>query len=126
MAKISLHKVQVTRVFWDGKGAEVSEKYKARGMDFTDRYSCFFDEPHNLPEGAIISVEGLLGLKIDEYTYTKKDGTQAQTIARTINDPKVTANDSPASDKTGPAAIVEQWPTATIGQGKPVDESAPF
>lgn len=124
MAKISLHNVQVTRVFWEGKGAEVTEKYKAAGMEFTDRYSCFFNEPHNIPEGTIISVEGLLGIKLEEFE--KRDGTPGQAIARTINNPKVTAQESAKSDKVGSAAIMEQWPTANIGQGKPVDESAPF
>jgi hypothetical protein len=29
-------------------------------------------------------------------------------------------------DKVQEAAIMEQWPTAKIGQGKPVDENTPF
>ena len=29
-------------------------------------------------------------------------------------------------DKVQEAAIMEQWPTAKIGQGKPVDENSPF
>lgn len=123
MAKISLSKVQVMRVFWEGKGAAVVEKYSTANGDRTTRYSLFFDEPHGLAEGAIIDVEGLLSASVEEYD--KREGGKGHSVALKVNKPRVSNVDSPvASNKVNEAAIMETWPTAVPGQ--PVDESAPF
>lgn len=53
-------------------------------------------------------------------TFEKRDGSTGSAV-------KVRANTiTPAGDKVNEAAIMQQWPTATIGQANPVDESAPF
>lgn len=53
-------------------------------------------------------------------TFAKRDGSTGAAV-------KVRAtNIVAAGEKVQEAAIMEQWPTAKIGQGKPVDESAPF
>jgi hypothetical protein len=125
MAKISLSKVQVMRVFWEGKGAAVVEKYSTANGDRTTRYSLFFDEPHGLPEGAIIDVEGLLSASVEEFD--KREGGKGYSVALKVNKPRVSNVDSPVqSDKINEAAILETWPTAVPGQAQPVDESAPF
>ena len=125
MAKVSLSKVQVMRVFWEGKGAAVVEKYSTANGDRTTRYSLFFDEPHNIPEGAIIDVEGLLSASVEEYD--KREGGKGYSVALKVNKPRVSNVDSPiASNKINEAAILETWPTATPGPAQPVDESAPF
>ena len=52
--------------------------------------------------------------------FQKRDGTSGFSI-------KVRGESIvPAGEKVQEAAIMGQWPTAKIGQGKPVDESAPF
>jgi len=52
--------------------------------------------------------------------FQKRDGTSGFSI-------KVRGESIvPAGEKVREAAIMEQWPTAKIGQGNPVDESAPF
>ena len=125
MAKVSLSKVQVMRVFWEGKGAAVVEKYSTANGDRTTRYSLFFDEPHNIPEGSIIDVEGLLSASVEEYD--KREGGKGYSVALKVNKPRVSNVDSPiASNKINEAAILETWPTATPGPAQPVDESAPF
>jgi hypothetical protein len=125
MAKVSLTRVQVTRVFWEGKGAAVVEKYTVQGSERTNRYSLFFNEPHGLPEGAIIDVEGLLSSSVEEYT--KRDGTQGHGVSLKLNNPRVSNVDSPEmSDKIGVAAVTETWPSAAPGSVEQVDSSAPF
>jgi len=124
VAKVTLNKVHVVRTFWDGKGAQVVEKYNTQGGERTTRYSLFFDEPHNLAEGSIIDVEGLLSASVDEYD--KRDGSgKGYAVALKINKPRVSNVDSPVmSDKIGVAAVTETWPT--VGPGTQVDDSAPF
>ena len=124
MAKVTLLNVQVTKVFWDGKAAEVIEKYKTQNGEGTTRYSLWFKEPHNIPEGSLIDVEGLLSASVDEYD--KRDGSgKGHSVSLKLNNPKVSSVDSPvSSDKVGVAAITETWPS--VGPGTQVDESAPF
>lgn len=124
MAKVTLNQVQVTRVFWEGKGAQVVERYTVQGSERTTKYSLFFDEPHNLAEGSIVNVEGLLSASVDEYD--KRDGSgKGYAVALKVNKPRVSNVDSPVmSDKVGAAAVNETWPT--VGPGTQVDDSAPF
>ena len=126
MAKVTLNKVQVTRVFWEGKGAQVVESYKTKDGERSTRYSLFFDEPHGLAEGTVIDVEGLLSASVDEYE--KRDGSGiGHSVALKLNKPRVSNVDSPVvSDKIGVAAVTETWPTLVPGQATQVDESAPF
>lgn len=126
MAKVTLNKVQVTRVFWEGKGAQVVESYKTKDGERSTRYSLFFDEPHGLAEGTVIDVEGLLSASVDEYE--KRDGSGiGHSVALKLNKPRVSNVDSPVvSDKVGVAAVTETWPTLVPGQATQVDESAPF
>ena len=52
--------------------------------------------------------------------FQKRDGTSGFSI-------KVRGESIvPAGEKAQEAAIMFQWPTTKIGQGNPVDESAPF
>jgi len=53
-------------------------------------------------------------------TFEKRDGSTGSAVkvrAETI---------TPAGSKVNEAAIMGQWPTATIGQAGHIDESAPF
>jgi hypothetical protein len=114
----------VTRVFWEGKGAQVVERYVTQGSERTTKYSLFFDEAHNLAEGSVVNVEGLLSASVDEYD--KRDGSgKGYSVALKVNKPKVSKVDTPVtSDKVGVAAVTETW--ATVGPGTQVDASAPF
>jgi hypothetical protein len=52
--------------------------------------------------------------------FTRRDGSTGAAV-------KVKATEIVSvGDKVQEAAIMEQWPTAKIGQGKPVDENTPF
>ena len=124
MAKVTLNKVQVTRVFWEGKGAQVVESYKTQAGERSTRYSLFFDDPHGLVEGSVIDVEGLLSASVDEYE--KRDGSGVgHSVALKLNKPRVSKVDSPVqSDKVGVAAVTETWPA--VNPNEAVDDSAPF
>jgi len=53
-------------------------------------------------------------------TFQKRDGSTGSAV-------KVRANTiTPAGEKVAEAAILNQWPTAQIGQAGHLDESAPF
>lgn len=124
MAKVTLNKVHVVRTFWEGKGAQVVEKYTTQNGERTTRYSLFFDEPHGLAEGSIIDVEGLLSAQVEEYD--KRDGSgKGHAVSLKVNKPRVSNVDSPvAADKVGGAAVNAVWPTVSgVGQ---VDDGAPF
>jgi hypothetical protein len=124
MAKVILANVKVDGVFWDGKGARVLETLTVNGSDFYQRFSIFFDAPHNLNEGDVLNLEGQLGAK--PSTYVKQDGTQGLSANLTVNYPVMLAEPVRAAQadqwvtetpqKTQEAAIMEQWPTAVIGQ----------
>jgi hypothetical protein len=124
VAKVTLNKVQVTRVFWEGKGAQVVESYKTQAGERSTRYSLFFDDPHGLVEGSVIDVEGLLSASVDEYE--KRDGSGVgHSVALKLNKPRVSKVDSPVqSDKVGVAAVTETWPA--VNPNEAVDDSAPF
>jgi len=53
-------------------------------------------------------------------TFTKRDGSTGAAVK--VRASKIVS----VGDKVQEAAIMEQWPTAKIGQGKPVDENTPF
>jgi hypothetical protein len=120
MAKVVVENALVERIFWEGKGAAVSEKFVVQGSERTRRWSIFFDEPHGLQEGQVISVQGLFSDKPE--TFQKKDGTVGVSSNLTINKPTITAGEQ--SNKIGIAAANEIWPTVTPGGA--INESAPF
>lgn len=123
MAKVSLSKVQVSRVFWQGKGAQVIETYSTRDGERQTRYALFFDEPHGLTEGSIISVEGLLSATVDEYQ--KRDGTTGHAVNLKINKPTVSNVEPGSLDKVGEDAVTQVWPQAAT-PGQPELNGAPF
>lgn len=89
MAKVNLKNVRAERVFWDGKGLAVVESETIKGQEYKTYWSIFFNEPHNIEPGTILSVEGKLGAKIDEYP-DKMTGQPRTKINLTVNFPTVT------------------------------------
>jgi hypothetical protein len=121
MAIVSLRDVQVSRVFYEGRGAEVIERYKTQAGNGEKRYTVWFDEAHGLAEGSVITVDGLLGVKLEEYTNDQ--GEPKQKVSIFLNKPQVKKVDSPVPvEKVGHAAVHDVWPTATLVQ----DDNAPF
>jgi ABC-type transporter Mla subunit MlaD len=75
-------KGEVTRTFFNGKGAEVTESWQQNGETYKKRWSAFFENEHGLAEGAQVQVNGIHGDKVDQW---EKDGVVNHNVKRTIN-----------------------------------------
>ena len=87
-------KGEITRTFFDGKGAEVTESWQSNGDTMKKRWAAFFESAHGLSEGDKVSITGQHGDKIEPW---EKDGETRHTIKRTLNRAKV---DKPSSAPT--------------------------
>ena len=83
MAIISIRNAEVTRTFWNGKGAGLKESFRKQdGEEGARYYSAFFDEEHGLSEGDRGNFSGLLGTKVSTY---EKDGETKYGVDVTLN-----------------------------------------
>lgn len=88
MAEIRIEESPVTRIFHEGRGAEVTESWKGRdGADQSRRYTCWFDAPHGLTEGDVVTVVGVLGVKVDEWTDRQQETRHTAKVS--VNQAKV-------------------------------------
>ena len=91
MASIKV-KGTVSRVFYEGKGLEVSEQFQTKaGESITKRYTVWLKQAGTYDVGDEVLVEGLYSAEIDNWT--NKDGDAKQSIKVSINNPNVTAAD---------------------------------
>ena len=91
MSEVLLHGV-VGRVFFDGKGASVEERYKSKsGDDKVQRWSCWFQTPHGLVPGDQVSVRGLLSAKVSEWT--NQQGELKRFVELSVNNAVATPDD---------------------------------
>jgi hypothetical protein len=82
----------ITRVFYEGKGIEVTESYETKtGDTINKRYTVWLKQPTTLEAGDVVQVEGLYSSEIDNWT--NKEGEAKQSIKVSINNPNVTAAD---------------------------------
>ena len=125
MAIINLKDVQISRLFWGSKAAEVVERFNVSGKPVEKKYTLWFEEPQTFAEGSIIDVSGLLKVEVKEFQ--PQDAPEPVRFAQvSINKPKVTVTQSPADPKLGHAAINQVWPSvASAGVVEPGD-GAPF
>lgn len=91
MAIINIRNAEVTRTFYNGKGAGLKETFKLRdGSEGARYYSAFFDEEHGLSEGDRGNFSGLLGTKVSTY---EKDGETKYGVDVTLNSARFEAGD---------------------------------
>lgn len=91
MAIISIRNAEVTRTFWNGKGAGLKEAFRKNdGTEGARYYSAFFDEEHGLSEGDRGNFSGLLGTKVSTY---EKDGETKYGVDVTLNSARFEAGD---------------------------------
>ena len=100
-----------TRIFFNGKGIEVTETYKTKeGKEATRKFTAWFTDDPQLSVGQSGTFSGLLTTKIDLWTNPdgspKLDfsGKQGQSISVSINNATFTAGNAP---KTSAAAIAD-------------------
>jgi len=96
----------VTRTFYNGKGAEVTETFKKQdGSEGKSRYSLWFKEPHNLNEGDSGKWRGALSVKVDEWT--DQEGQTRHSAKVSLNGALHVGDGKQASQ--APAAQDEPW-----------------
>lgn len=96
MAIINIRNAEVTRTFYDGKGAGIKETFKLRdGSEGARYYSAFFDDEHGLSEGQVGNFSGLLGTKVSTY---EKDGETKYGVDVTLNSARFEAVDGGSDD----------------------------
>ncbi len=82
MAVVSVEGV-VSRVFFDGRGAEVTEVSESKGKEFKTRWTCWFQDEHGLAVGDVVEVSGLHGDKVSDWT--DKQGATRHSVERSVN-----------------------------------------
>jgi hypothetical protein len=98
MASIKV-KGTVSRVFYEGKGLEVSEQFQTKaGESITKRYTVWLKQAGTYDVGDEVLVEGLYSAEIDNWT--NKEGEAKQSIKVSINNPQVTPTDPVATIKS--------------------------
>jgi hypothetical protein len=104
-----------SRIFFNGKGVEVTETYKAQGGEMkTRKFTAWFTTEPNLEVGSSGTFTGTLSTKLDLWTNAdgspKLDhsGKQGQSINVAINGATFTSN-GPAAPKSA-APLNEDMP----------------
>jgi hypothetical protein len=91
MASIKV-KGTITRVFYEGKGIELTEAYTTKaGETINKRYTVWLKTPTTWDVGEELQVEGLYSAEIDNWT--NKEGEAKQSIKVSINNPYITPSD---------------------------------
>ena len=113
----------VTRTFYNGKGAEVTETFKKRdGGEGQTRWAAWFEQPHGLSEGDVVKVSGLHSDEISEW---EKDGETRRNIKRSLNKARISRLDGGQQATTAPPApsqaSAEEW-----SQPNTFDGQVPF
>jgi hypothetical protein len=112
MAKIIIENAEVTRVQRTGTGFNAQTQYKLRnGETSTQKYTVWSDEQVHV--GDVVNIEGLVSVKIEEFTNDKGDLIRYAAIH--VNKPTITGS------QTGPASLSKAIPGSV-----PIDMEAPF
>jgi hypothetical protein len=91
MASIRV-KGTISRVFYEGKGIELTEAYTTKaGETINKRYTVWLKSPTMWDVGEELTVEGLYSAEIDNWT--NKEGEAKQSIKVSINNPNITPSD---------------------------------
>jgi hypothetical protein len=114
MAIVKLKDVPVTYVNGRGFGVKVTESHESKGKTFKQQYTLWFDAPHGLSVGDVVSVSGFLSAKVGEWQ--DRDGNTRQSVELSINRPELAD-----SDATRPADASESEPWASTSPGTGFD-----
>lgn len=96
----------ISRVFYNGKGAEVTESFKKRdGSEGTKRYTLWFQNEHGLSEGSTGKFSGLLGVEVDEWT--DKENQIRHTAKVSVNNARIDTGRGSPQQPSAPAD--EPW-----------------
>ena len=96
---------EITRVFYEGKGLEITESRQFNGETIKSRYTAWTKQPLGLTEGTTVKVTGLYSSQIDNWT--NKEGEAKQSVKVSINNPTVKVIDKAP---VNPADLFESEP----------------
>jgi len=127
----------ISRVFYNGTGAEVTESFKKRdGTEGKKRWTLWFEAAHGLNEGDTGSWRGSHSDEVDDWA--DKEGQTRHSVKRALN--KVKASGDRAASGAGTASTgsqarqdapdAEPWsnpaPVASDGGNDWTDTQVPF
>ena len=125
MARLTIDNGTATRIFFNGKGVEITEQFKDKSGDIQKRtYTAWFQEPVEFNIGATGKFSGLLAVKIRDWTdsagnpvISKATGKQGQSADISLNNTTFT----PAGEVEKPANSIGGWgnPAAAISGDEP-------
>lgn len=107
---ITTVKGTITRTFYQGKGAEVTESFTVRDREIKKRWTAWFDDAHGLVEGQQVEVYGLHGDEVDEWT--DKEQQTRHSVKRALNKARVSQdkqNTPPATPAPAQTAAPDAW-----------------
>ena len=99
MAIVLLKDVAVTFVNGRGFGLKVEESHESKGKTFKQRYSVWFDGPHNLAVGDRVSLSGFLGAKVSD-PWTDREGNERVSVELSINSPRIDAGEGTSGQQS--------------------------
>lgn len=115
----------ISRVFYEGKGAEVTESFKKRdGSEGTKRYTLWFREPHGLTEGDQGTWRGTHGVEVDEWV--DKEGQTRHTAKVSVNSARAVGNRAQDAERGQGGTSSQQDVSVASGGGFYDDQSTPF
>lgn len=103
----------VTRTFYNGRGAEITESFTVRDKEIKKRWAAWFDAEHGLSEGQVVEVSGLHGDEVDEW---EKEGETRHSVKRSLNKAKLKGQPAQAA-AAAPAA--DTWAATTYNDETP-------
>ena len=106
MARVVVKNAKADRTFWDGKGLSLIETETVKGQQINTYWSVFFNEPHNIQPGTVLTIEGKLGARIDEFN-DKVTGEPRTKVNLTINFPEIKDVQAGGADFLAQAGAVE-------------------
>lgn len=106
----------VTRTFFQGKGAEVTETFKKRdGSEGKNRFAVWFKGPHGLSEGDQGTWRGTHGVEVDEWV--DKEGNTRHTAKVSVNSARAVGNRAQEAERG------QEWATESPGESSGVSEA---
>jgi hypothetical protein len=89
MAEITIKGATVTRVNRSGFGVQVKEADReSSGTTYPgQKFTVWFKAEHGLSEGDTVSLSGLLGAKVSDWT--DREGNERHTVELSVNSPRV-------------------------------------
>ena len=129
MARLTIENGTATRIFFNGKGVEVTESFKDKSGDIQKRtYTAWFQEPVEFDLGTTGKFSGLLAVKIRDWTdsagnpvISKATGKQGQSADISLNNTTFTAASAEPRKSAKPETSIGGWgnPASAISGDEP-------